>query len=170
LWQTVAYEARKMAACNPPLAGHIHPPADIMRTDVNPNPDDFHDDFGDIKGWGSWHYLQYTDMFNNSLPAEVKHNEWFGTTHSDYDDEDWPAFAAPADPCGWLTSDDGTWIDGYECRQTGTPTTVHKEDEGAETPVQHAVQRYYVGSDWSGQGRITATHTLQFYRGYGRQE
>jgi len=135
------------------------------------NPCDFEWQAPLFLGFMSYHEMIVKDMFGQVIPAALELNETFsGTPVSDYDDEEWSTSLATQGP--WWIGADGKHNDAYKAQfpYPSVPTSVNPGDEGWETKVYHQMQYYKVGTQTAGGGRIIETHTLQIYRGKGRQE
>lgn len=120
--------------------------------------------------WGPGFQTLYTmevrDQFGTQLPNDIEVNEDFGTWVSDFAGENWPE----PSPNGVMAAG-AQFTDTYAYQWQGaTPQPVNPIDPNANVTVQHAPQYYRAGNTTIGDGIQVKTHTLQFYRGKGRQE
>ena len=122
-------------------------------------------------GFLTIYYHKVLDAFGDALSGEVEINESFSAWTSDFGGENW------GDPNPWSGMTNiygdgmGTFRDHYSFDNVGaTPPTVNPTAGGAGTKVQHATQVWKAGSWGTGAGYWFKQHTMQFYRGYGREE
>ena len=114
--------------------------------------------------------MKVKDQFGTVLPSPIAINEYFGTWKWDYNGEDWSKKYPPkAD--GTMSDRGAEFPDTYAfANQKANPKPVIPYKLGWNTKVMHANQRYRAGNLDPGIGEVINSHTLQFYRGAGRQE
>lgn len=118
-------------------------------------------------GYRTTYRMTIRDQFDAVLPEPVEVNEEFGAWAPDFPENNWPD---PAEE-NTLLADPADFFDIYTASgANGNPEVVNPGQPGANEKVEHATQKYRVGSNQTGRGVVVKTHTLQVYRGKARQE
>ncbi len=119
-------------------------------------------------GYKTTYRFKVLDQFGAEVPFDMPINESFGAWTSDVWYEQWDE----AEPNGLMTTaysdNPHQFKDDYGASQL-IPPSVAPGDLHADEPVKHVTQYYRAGSLTPGVGILIKTHTLQMYKGKGRQ-